>query len=687
MFRPRLYFIAGLLALAIMPYDRAASAQRRRPPVTQPPPPPVQKPAAPAPVAAPSKPGVRDVTAQVTRVSTSTLPTITYGAPQQRDLASIASVAAVSASLGGGTAGKVEPRLVTTLVAGQNVTGKVLHLRGLSDIEKADPADLPEDAKTLLLLHVGKITATESDHYIVNTQLAEEWLKAHGPLPERVKPPEKKSKSKGCSWRHVSVKCAQNEAQQALDKSSQEWENLRREAEDRWNDFSGDLSQWAQEAAGCFADKTLSLNEIPVQFSIAPSMSIPLYAPAQSGSSGLGEVVNGSVGLGFRMQGDFSGKLDLFYIPCLPFVIRPKELSADGVMTVGERLTANVSAAGEFDKTFTIPIEGGGASFPIFTFPIVIEGVPVAELDISAYIEGRLQVGGEGKAEASFQLDNSNTVQFAFACNGSGCRKLDAKGKAPSQTTTLSESAGIQGHVFVKPAIYTALELNFFGALSARAGAHPYLLGSVSGCAEAAAQQTSGKGSSSHESHVLTADLDWGIELRAEALVGREVVGGRVTPLMKDSHIWFRDLAPGGSTALVAVVEGAPQVTAAQAVTYKVKMPSCYPYTAPVRYRVTWTGDATPAATAAAATTSPGVVTRIGRPTATASLGCEWQAGEGICTFDPKKELVFNLTWPTAGTYTLTVAVIGDDHGEGLRRFDPEPKATQLEITVAAPGG
>lgn len=694
MFRSRPYFIATLFALSIMPYDRPASAQiRTRPaPVQKPKAPPTTAPTpAPAPVAVPSKPGVPAAAAQVTRVSTATLPTITYGAPQPRDLAAFAAaMPAVSASLGGGTAGSVEPRLVSTLVAGQNATAKVLHLRGLSDIEKADPADLPEGAKRLLMLHVGKIAATESDHYIVNTQLAEEWFKTHGELPPHIQPPEKKSKSKGCSWRHISTKCAQNEAEQALDKASDEWENLRREAEDRWNSFSGDLSEWANEAVGCFADKTLSLNEIPVKFSIAPTMSIPLDGPVHSGSSSSGEV-NGSVGLGFPMQGDFSAKLDLFYIPCLPFLIRPKQLSADGAMTVGERLTASVSAAGEFDKTFTIP-PGGGPSIPIYMIPIVIAGVPVAELDISAYIEGTVQVGGEGEAEARFQLDNLNTVQFAFTCNGGGCREPDPKGKVPSQTTTLSESAGIQGHVFVKPAIYTALELNFyFGALSARAGPQPYLLGTVSGCAEAAAQQTAGGDSKSHESHVLSADLDWGIELRAEALVGREVVGDAVTPLMKDRHIWFRDLAPGGSTALVAVVEGTPQVTAAQAATYKVKMPSCYPYTAPVRYRVTWTGDATPAASADAPTTSPGGVpsigglTRIGRPTATTTPGCEWQAGEGICTFDPKQDLVFNLTWPTAGTYTLTVAVIGDDHAEGIRRFDPEPKATQLEITVAAP--
>jgi hypothetical protein len=691
MFRSRTCCIVVLLMIVIATYARAGYAQiRTRPaPTTQKPsvpPPAAPAPATPAPVAAPSKPGAPAVMAEVTRVSTSTLPTISYGTPQPRDLAAVAAVAQVSAALGGGTVGKVEPRLVTTLVAGQNVTGKILHLRGLSDIEKADPADLPEGAKRLLSLHVGKIAAAESDHYIVNTELAEEWFKTYGPLPDHIQPPEKKSKSKGCSWRHISVKCAQNEAQQALDKTSDEWENLRREAEDRWNSFSGDLSEWVKEATGCFADKTLSLNEIPVQFSIAPSMSIPLYVPSEQGSSGPVEV-NGNVGLAFSMQGDFSAQLDLFYIPCLPFVIRPKQLAADGAMTVGERLTASVSATGSFDHTFTIG-PGGEQSIPIYGIPIVIAGVPVAELDISAYIEGRLQVGGQGKAEASFQLDNSNTAQFDFACSGRGCEHSKSPKGIPTQTTTLSESAGIQGHVFVRPAIYTALELNFFGALTARGGLEPYVLGSVSGCAEAAAQQTAGAGSKSHESHVLSADLDWGIDLRAQALVAGEIVGGtqRTSLTGGNRHIWFRDLAPGGSTGLVAVVEGAQQVVAAQSATYRVKMPSCYPYTDPVRYRVTWTGDATPTVSAAASTTSPGGLTRVGRPMAATTPGCEWQAGEGTCNFDPKQDLVFDLTWPAAGNYTLTVAVIGDDHGQGLRRFDPEPKPTQLEITVDEAG-
>lgn len=118
-------------------------------------------------------------------------------------------------------------------------------------------------------------------------------------------------------------------------------------------------------AEGCFADKTLPLHDIPVSFSITPNLTIPL----SSGASG--EKLAGSVGLGFPMQSDFTASLDLFYIPCLPFVVRPKSIAATGTMVVGEKLTASVTATGKFDKTFKIP-PTGGPKIPIQMIPIVI---------------------------------------------------------------------------------------------------------------------------------------------------------------------------------------------------------------------------------------------------------------------------------------------------------------------------
>ncbi len=211
----------------------------------------------------------------------------------------------------------------------------------------------------------------------------------------------------------------------------------------------------------------------------------------------------------------------------------------------------------------------------------------------------------------------------------------------------------------VKPAIYTALQLDFnYEALSARAGPQPYLLGVASGCAAAAGSQETGGPSSGGENHVLSADLDWGVELRAEALVLGKVVGNSyVTKLMADKHLWFRDLAPGGSNALVAVAESTGQAGAGKPAVYRVRMPSCYPYPDDVRYAVAWTGNAIP---------QP-------RP------GCSWSAGQGSCRFDPAKDLLISLTWPAAGSYALTVTAVGDVHN---RVFAPASPAAQIAVSV-----
>jgi hypothetical protein len=302
---------------------------------------------------------------------------------------------------------------------------------------------------------------------------------------------------------------------------------------------------------------------------------------------------------------------------------------------------------------------------PIQIFPIVIGGVPVAEMDVSAYIEGEIEVGAEGRSQGSFQIKNSNPTQFGFSCSGRGCSPGARRGGKPSSTTT-NESAQIQGTVSVKPAIYTALQLDFnYEALSARAGPQPYLLGTAAGCAAAAGSQTAGGASSSQENHVLSADLDWGLELRAEALVLGKIVGNSYrTRLMDDKHLWFRDMAPGGSNALVAIVQSAGPAAAGKRADHTVRMPSCYPYTNRVKYQVSWTGGATPAPEAAGK-----------------SPVCSWNAaqGSGTCSFAPKNDLVIGLVWPAAGNYTLTVTPVGDVHD---RVFAPAPKPTQLNVRV-----
>ncbi|MGI8496711.1 MAG: hypothetical protein ACR2OG_03885 [Gemmatimonadaceae bacterium] len=590
--------------------------------------------------AAAQKPGEVPIGA-VARTPTPPMPAISYGAPQPHTLARPAKLE------------RSHARQVSAQIGGRNATASILHLRGLDGIEKAP--GLNDGARRLLEMHIRTLGAGEPNHYLVNTQLAEEWIKAH-PVPPEIKPADKKSSShSGC--KSFSMHCAGEAAKHAEDQGSKEWEKLREAAVADWKHAGQELTHDWHMAEDCFADNTLTLADIPVKFSTSPELSVRLETKSKSGSAS--GTLQGAVSLGFPIESDFTAQLDLFYIPCLPFVIRPREISGNGVMTVGERLKASVQASGKFDKTFDIPPGGQGVKIPVQMIPIVIGGVPVAELDVSVYIDGTVEVGGEGRAEGHFQLDSPHKAQFTFNCSGGGC---GSRSQSIPDPTTMTEGAEIKGDVFVKPAVYTALQLDFdWDALSARVGPQPYLLGIASGCAEGSATQTIGGGSSTEENHLLAADIDWGVELRAEALIGGEVVGKPfVHSVTGNKHLWFRDLAPGGSNALVARVDAPAQVSAGQPAAYKFKMPSCYPYSNPVRYRVTWTGTATPAA----------------------NSKCQWQTGQGTCTFDPTKESAISLTWPAAGSYALTVVPVSDDHDNRQRLFLPAPKPTRLAISV-----
>jgi len=602
------------------------------PPAAAPAPPPRVTPAAPAP--APAAAGA----AQITAAMVNSAPAVTFGPPRAQT-----TVRARAAS-------RFQTATVTTQVAGRSVSAPVLYLRGLKAVGEAP--GLPPGAQRLLQMLVRRTPLDQSDHYIVNAQMARDWIAAH-PVPDNVKPTEPKEKKCGNwydSW-DCATEAVSDEWQRTFDHASNEWENAKTTLADAW-----------ETTVGCFTERTISSGDIPVRFDITHSMTVDL---SQSGKKGSGSgTVSGSATVAIPMQSDFAARLDLFYIPCLPFAIRPKALSGNGVLTVGQELKATVSATGSFSKTFTIPPTGGPV-IPIQIFPIVIGGVPVAEMDVSAYIEGEIEVGAEGRSQGSFQIKNSNPTQFGFSCSGRGCSPGARRGGKPSSTTT-NESAQIQGTVSVKPAIYTALQLDFnYEALSARAGPQPYLLGTAAGCAAAAGSQTAGGASSSQENHVLSADLDWGLELRAEALVLGKIVGNSYrTRLMDDKHLWFRDMAPGGSNALVAIVQSAGPAAAGKRADHTVRMPSCYPYTNRVKYQVSWTGGATPAPEAAGK-----------------SPVCSWNAaqGSGTCSFAPKNDLVIGLVWPAAGNYTLTVTPVGDVHD---RVFAPAPKPTQLNVSV-----
>jgi hypothetical protein len=200
--------------------------------------------------------------------------------------------------------------------------------------------------------------------------------------------------------------------------------------------------------------------------------------------------------------------------------------------------------------------------------------------------------------------------------------------------------------------------------LQGRAGPQPYLLGIANGCAAGSVAQASGS-TLATTSHALTADVDWSVKLRAEALSGGQKIGKRWEKQVMDTmHLWFKDLAPGGSTAFVASVVPPAEAAAGQPATLLVRMPTCYPYDEKVQYNISWTGDATPVAMAA----------------------CSWSAGNrmGRCKYAPDQPLPLRFTWQTSGAHTVTVQAVKDEHD---RTFSPTPAATTVTVNVGNGGG
>ena len=596
------------------------------------------------------------------------LPSVTYGEPIP-----------VSSKRSAPSTARVEKRVISARVGGREQSAEIVHIRGLDGIERAP---INEGARKLLKMHVRTLRPGQSTHYIVNPRAAEEWLATH-PVPNATSIPpisfpsgtsgsystvidqlrrwqETHPQGSGgggggggsdCGNMFESMDCFNDTVGDVGEGFTEAWEYALDQAQDIWKKETDELAKLWDVAQGCFADKPLPGGSTPVRFSVAPSMPLSLEQEGSRGS------VAGTVTLEVPMQADFRATMDFFYIPCLPFLVRPRSLSADGTLTVGQKLTVGVEANGSFKKRFTIP-PSGGPLIPLQVIPIIIGGVPVAILDVSAYIEGVVDVASQASAKGQFALTNSHRSAFSFTCDGDGC-KGDEKGTTAPATT--EETAQINGQVSVSPGLYTALQLNLnYNVLGARAGPLPYLTGVASGCAAITATQTAGEPTSSGTNEALTADLDWGVRVRAEALAGGKVIGKSwEEAVMKDRHIWFKDLASSGSTALQPAVTVPSAATVSQRSDFKVRMPTCYPYTERVQYQITWTGSATPAGT-----------------------GCSWQVGTGTCWFDPTKDLPFSLTWANAGTYTVSVMLKRDEH----RAFGTT-RGAQHSVSVAAGGG
>ncbi len=423
---------------------------------------------------------------------------------------------------------------LTASFGGRQVTRTVLHLRGLDGIENA-PNSVPDGVRRLLEIHARKTPAGEHTHYIVDPVIAQQWAK-NNPVPADSKV-KSGGKCKGNEWERF--RCRTDKSwDNWTELTSEEWERLRKKAQDWWDEAERTMQQCTTTDG--WKDHIAQGPTAPVKFSDTPSMTVSMQ---QSGSRGNATgTLTGSVTLGFPIQPDLEVAATFFYIPCLPGVYRLRGLTGKGSLTTGQQLTVGVTATGAFNKQFTIP-PSGGPQIPLWVIPIVIGQVPVAVIDVSLYIEGDVRVNGAGRATGSLGVTHTERSTIEFECSGKGC---DGTRRGQPAVTTTNQNVQMQGEVSVQPGIYTALQLSFdYNVLQGRAGPEPFLLGVANGCGAISATQTGGT-STSQTNAALTADLDWGIFFRAEALVAGQRVGESWEPdkARTQSHIWFGDFAP-----------------------------------------------------------------------------------------------------------------------------------------------
>lgn len=554
-----------------------------------------------------------------------------------------------------------------------SLNGKVVQLHGIDGIKQA--TGLPQGVQDFLLLHARTLPPGQVDNYVVNVSLAQQWFAAH-PEPDSVKQAVASHNSHtGCN--SVSINCMEQAGQHAIDEAERQSQQLLQQAQDEWNHLTNEVNHDWNMAEGCFADRTLTLPNVPVQFKVTPQFPLSFEKDGKTGNQygGASGKIQGTVTFGVPLQADFTTQLDMFYIPCLPFAIRPKAMAANGTLGVGSVFGAAVNANGQFDQLFTIP-PSGGPHFPIEVIPIVIAGVPVAEMDVSVYVDGTVDVNGQGTLNGAMKVQTMENTAFDFQCSGQACSLNQHSVPAP---VTATESVKIDGRVHVKPAVFAALQLDFdVDLLSARAGPQPFLLGEIYGCSSTAAAQSSQGTSSSQELYALTSDVDWGVELRAEALVGPKKVAERTWTLMQ-RHLYFKDLA--NSTALIPMLAGTLQPAAGQEAVYSWHMPACYPYPDPVDYSVAWNGgavansgvSASPAAKSVAGAIS---IRQAGAVPATAS--CSVQPEQADCWSDPAKTVSLSLAWPSMGDFQLSAVPVRDKHG---RVFD-RSRTAHMNINV-----
>lgn len=543
----------------------------------------------------------------------------------------------------------------------------VLQLRGRRDIKR--DTGLPQPARDILLLHARTIGLEGFDSYIVIPEEAQAWSEA---LPDEMRRMLRKAaaddgheEEAGCSMDNLSWNCVEAEVDQFTEQAQEVWQDVA----DEWGRLLGQV----EEAAHCFKERTLSAAG-PVRFGIAPQIPLDFERDASS-SSGPGSAagnVRGDVTIGLPVTVNAAARLEVFYIPCLPFAMRPKSLGAEGNLGVAAVFDARVAATGEFSSLFTVP-PGGGVQIPVAVIPVALGGVPIAVVDVSVYLDGTLEVDGKGTLNGQLKVQSLQESEFGFECSGQGCELAAHAVPAPANAV---QSVKLDGRIRLKPAIYSALQLGLnYNVLNARAGPQPFLVGEIRGCVAADAAQSTTGASSSEAFHALTADLDWGIEIRAEARAGgREIEGSRWR--LRQEHILFQDLAR--STALVPAITGAAQAAAGQPAAFSFGMPSCYPYADALRYQARWTGNAAapapPPATLARAL--PG--RRSSSAPAVTNTDCTVEAGQASCRGAPSGVMQLHLAWPAGGDYRLTVTAVEDAHG---RRFDASSAEWAIRVS------
>ena len=525
---------------------------------------------------------------------------------------------------------RFDQREVTASVNGQTVKGTILHLRGLDGIQQALAQGLiPKTVGDILSMHVRALPAGQSDHYLVNPKLALAWSKTHPEPP--LATGQATDNHEGCNkW---TWHCAGEVVQHA----EGQVEQLRAQAQQDWEHMAGQAAQMYGETAACFDESYKTLAKVPVAFNEPFQINFP-FSESKSMGSLSGNII-GKVGMGFPVQTSMMTDVSVFYVECLPFMIRPRGVDADGSITTGTTFNAQVAVTAKFQKDF--PVYSTQPPIPIQVLPIVVAGVPIAEVDMSAYIAADVALNVSATAEASYQFEHTHTINLQFSCDGGGCTSHQTQG--PTQTTT-SKSAEIKGQAVITPAVYTALQFDFdFDALSVRAGPKPALVAQVNGCAYAGETTVSGGPSVTQHSQCLVADLDWKTDFVSEVLIAQKSVASHTNALIGQRHILFDDFLPGGSTALIASVTEVPNSAPGKPVYFNVQMPQCYPYTDQVQYQIAWSGG--------------------GSGIPDPSSACIWNdaSGAGTCFGNPSKELEIGFQWPT-GNHSLTVTLVHDKH-------------------------